>query len=368
MYNGHTLDYRETREALEQLELALGEEIVLAVNPRSAIRLAREARPDALILCFTPRGEDVRWVSSSFEIDGEHVNVPSIAIASRGGSLVYEGVTETIVSESGEERVIFEYDVAERIVYSNIYLNVEMSPVLEHWIVKVAEHIGASAGSIDREAMIRERTERQIAEWSENVYSSRIAETRVLIDSAMITVASHRDAIAREFRSLRNNQHLLDGLLASADTSIHAREQFELLEEHPRVDSVQFNNGAFIVTTHEDLRMTRTDTGESRWLGAFKMNIPIAGDGINLTNLNTRRGGRNHPHVSGDGTPCFGGHTDSMYELLGRGEIYVVVDLLIQYLESVNMRDSWGSYAALWFEIEDERPLESADQAEEVAA
>jgi hypothetical protein len=61
-----------------------------------------------------------------------------------------------------------------------------------------------------------------------------------------------------------------------------------------------------------------------------------------MINLDTQRGGRDHPHID-QNIPCFGGHGTSFMEFLVNGQLDVLYELLIQYLETMNMADSYGS-------------------------
>lgn len=196
-------------------------------------------------------------------------------------------------------------------------------------------------------------------------YRNQVEAHRDEIDALALLLANHQQRIASTTRSIREKQVLLDALLIvqSNDAGATLIREIDLVRNHARVVSIRFSGSDITILTTDDLRLTRDDTGESRWLGQFRVSLNIETLVVNIANLSTPRGGRDHPHVvSGD--PCFGGDHNSMYELLGKGELYTWYELLIQYLETLNLYDEYGRYGSYWFDVEDERPLVT----EEVAA
>ena len=239
----------------------------------------------------------------------------------------------------------------------------------------IEEQFGGPALSPEeREARRAERAMAAFNRYVEKVYSGQIQARRNEIDVRTRAITQAQQTIARETAALINDQQLLDALLLvqQNDAAQTMRQEFELLQSHPRLASRDLIGGSKLkLTTTDDLRLTREDTNESRWLGAFEITFDLQSFDISIRNLNTMRGGRHHPHIPGDGKPCFGSYANSFYELLGQGQLYVCFDLLLQYLESVNLRDEWGRYASYWFEQEDERPegwqpvdVEDADNPE----
>ncbi len=212
---------------------------------------------------------------------------------------------------------------------------------------------------------------------------NEIARWRREIDRDLSQIESWRCEIARRLSTVRDQQQMLDiALQAQSDTSYveHLIEEWERLRSHPRLAGAEVrastNNpelqSLFLLTT-DDLRLHRNDTGESRWLGAFEVELTIATGAIKMRNLNTRRGGRDHPHVV-DQRPCFGDHYDAFAQLMSKGDLFVLYELLIQYIETLNLEDEYGRYGAFWFEVEDEQPAQGTNgesdltEAEVVAA
>jgi hypothetical protein len=212
---------------------------------------------------------------------------------------------------------------------------------------------------------------------------NEIASRRREIDRNLSQIEGWRRDITHCLSVVRDQQQMLDiALQARSDTSYveHLLDEWEHLRSHPRLASAEVRDSAhnpelqslFLLTT-EDLRLYRSDTRESRWLGTFEIELTIATGRIEMRNLNTRRGGRDHPHIVNH-QPCFGGHFDAFAQLMSKGDLFVLYELLIQYIETLNLEDEYGRYGAYWFEVEDEQPAQGMndegdlDEAEVVAA
>lgn len=195
---------------------------------------------------------------------------------------------------------------------------------------------------------------------------SEIASRRCEIDRILGQIEERRHEITHRLSRMRDQQQMLDiALQARSDTrhAEHLLEEWDQLRSHPRLARAEVRAStndteleSLFLTTTEDLRLHRSDTDESRWLGAFEIELTIATGTIKMRNLNTRRGGRDHPHVV-DQRPCFGGHFDAFAQLISKGDLFVLYELLIQYIETLNLEDEYGRYGAYWFEVEDEEPV-----------
>ena len=60
-----------------------------------------------------------------------------------------------------------------------------------------------------------------------------------------------------------------------------------------------------------------------------------------------------HPHVSNNGSPCWGNAGPVTEELLENKELVMLVDYLINYCQSANIEDSAGRYAYKWEEVDE---------------
>lgn len=215
-----------------------------------------------------------------------------------------------------------------------------------------------------------ERITAHLAQMQPTHLQREIDQRRHVITDLERNISQYSESIAGYMRQGREQQALIDAALAAMAESDWAEKlvrEFEQLAEHPRVGGVTLGMASYgedpsiYVTTTPDLRLHRPDTGDSRWLGRFRVELNLAYSQIRMTNLTTRRGGRDHPHIT-DGVPCFGGHSSSFMQLLANGDLYVLFELLIQYLETLNLGDEYGRYGSFWFEVTDEELGMPADE------
>lgn len=169
------------------------------------------------------------------------------------------------------------------------------------------------------------------------------------------TIVTCARTIAGYRRQAIEQQALIDAALAAMGMSNwaeHLVAEFRQVAEHPRIIGVRKDGDCVVLTTTDDLRLHRPDTGDSRWLGTFEIEIDLHNMRIRMRNLSTKRGGRDHPHVV-DNDPCFGGHSSSFMQLLSNGDLFILTELLIQYIETLNLEDEYGRYGSYWFEVTD---------------
>jgi hypothetical protein len=211
------------------------------------------------------------------------------------------------------------------------------------------------------------------------VLDQEIADRRQTIDRQMKRNERLRVDLTLNLSVLRAQQDLLDVALKAHNDNNYPQQLllqgWESLRSHPRLAGAMVrpstadpeNEQSLFLTTTADLRLHRSDTGESRWLGAFEIELTFATGEIKMRNLDTRRGGRDHPHIV-DQHPCFGQHADTFAQLMSTGDLFVLYELLIQYIETLNLEDEWGRYGAYWFEVEDEQPESKTDAREDEGA
>lgn len=272
---------------------------------------------------------------------------------------VYRPMSEPAAPISVQGNIVGE--VQPRVVYD--YINLTSYTTLD--IPDLFDAIGeavrqaADTGFIESwEQRQREVEREQLIEFARHTYGAQIEQRRATIDGFQTQIVAYQDGIATYASQLREEQKMLDALLLVQDGESGEQmiREWDQLSQHSRVRSLAFEQGSVKIVTTDDLRLHRPDTDETRWLGSFEITLNVVGSQITLRNLDTVRGGRDHPHVN-NGRPCLGGHETAFYQLLGRGELYTVFELLLQYLETLNMADEYGRYGSYWFNVDDERPL-----------
>lgn len=123
-----------------------------------------------------------------------------------------------------------------------------------------------------------------------------------------------------------------------------ARVEFEsLLRLTPSpIDSMELDasEGKITVSTN-DISIEHDDN--DYYIGKFRIDIyPIKSE-IRFTNLIKKVKGYHHPHISQDGTPCFGNIASTVYYLLIHQDLFQLVTLLIEFLKSYNEDNPYKS-------------------------
>lgn len=59
-----------------------------------------------------------------------------------------------------------------------------------------------------------------------------------------------------------------------------------------------------------------------------------------------------HPHISTEGEACFGNIASTIAQLLADMELFALITILLNYLESINVEDIAGEYCTNWDEVD----------------
>ena len=141
------------------------------------------------------------------------------------------------------------------------------------------------------------------------------------------------------------------------------KKQREMVSEvlrHSKVHkggALEYENGFYFIT--ENIIATATNGGRYN-LGAFRVDITFDNK-VSIFNeriANARRGYWSetdvHPHVNYKGEPCLGSASDSFICFLEEKQYYFAVDVIISFLEQINLDDCAGRYAMNWDRLDDE--------------
>lgn len=89
------------------------------------------------------------------------------------------------------------------------------------------------------------------------------------------------------------------------------------------------------------------------YLGKFDIEINLSNMNVKFFNLNNKRKSYwnrncNAPHVDEDGMGCLGNLSELMGYAISNNDLRLLIDLCIQYLQSVNLSDLAGKYVISW--------------------
>jgi len=189
-----------------------------------------------------------------------------------------------------------------------------------------------------REAYVRECGRR---------LQSTIEATRKSIEEARRTIRDCQKQITQAVRSEAGLRKKLEELLSSsASAEKQFADEFDKLLQAPGVSSVRVADG--VVQVFTDQVYIEYD-GRTYDIGKFRLDIYTSGGngGVRAFNLSRKSAGFHHPHIDGDGECCFGNIADGVAKLIGEYQYSVLVQVMVQFLRSVNP-DGWYTSIEGW--------------------
>lgn len=104
---------------------------------------------------------------------------------------------------------------------------------------------------------------------------------------------------------------------------------------------------------YDNRKKMESDKEYKFYLGKFDIEINLNDMNVKFLNLNNKRKSYwgkncNAPHVDNDGIACLGDLSELMGYAISNNDLYLLIDLCIQYLQSVNLSDTAGKYVISW--------------------
>ena len=199
-----------------------------------------------------------------------------------------------------------------------------------------------------RDAISRHRniiaSDTERIKYAENALNTYVDELVKLTDKL--------DSLQSEVRGLSDNK--LKKLLDNINS----------IETIKQVKQINMINNALLVDTN-DLTIT-PPVGKNKFhLGKMHIEIPFGlnspTEGITMQASFYRNGyspDMNHPHVWHNGTACWGNATNDIILSYNNENYYMLVLLIISFLETCDVRDEAGRFVACWPLIKEDGDLE----------
>lgn len=176
---------------------------------------------------------------------------------------------------------------------------------------------------------------------------------------------SELEAVSKNLAAIQKNliehvrreaelRYSLNSLMSrQSQTGDEYETEFNRLFEIEGVESVLAKEDKLIVNTYNIYISTRNKEGQDFTfdIGKFRIEIYFNGDRGGILFFNTTRKGKggynnyniHHPHVNAVGEPCLGNIKEMIGQLIAEYQFAAIVNLAIQYLETVNLDDQAGS-------------------------
>lgn len=184
-----------------------------------------------------------------------------------------------------------------------------------------------------------------------NEVKDLISEVATL--QSKLHAASERSQVAT--RRLAGAEALVEGLITSVSNA------FTAILRNPKVASVRkFGSRGFEVTTRT-LYCTHPETGQKYLLGQFNIQVEAMGATLLLRCLHvdgsrvTSQGRQHAPHVDVNGKPLLGSFNRLVVDLIARYAFAELIDLVLQYLETLDLSDPTAETIQAWVGASEEQ-------------
>lgn len=139
------------------------------------------------------------------------------------------------------------------------------------------------------------------------------------------------------------------------DVSTSLIKDLDLIIAHEKVEDLQIKDGLFIINTKP--LYIYSDKGKRYYGGKYRIELNPENSDVNFFGDNPRKSywssNDPHPHVSGSsGHACLGNVSSTIAELCSQMQIYALVMVCIDFLESANTGDVAGKNVVNWDEVD----------------
>lgn len=170
------------------------------------------------------------------------------------------------------------------------------------------------------------------------------------VDKAQENISEHRKQLVLNLRALEKGRIGLANIEKSlSDGRSKFEREFESILAMPKVTDVRISDSKIEVHT-DTLYVVDPRSGTEHVLGKFRIVIdePFENPGVMIFNKSRHVEGMQAPHVFEGGDPCWGNIEETINELLAKLDLNLLVQIILSYLQNVNVDDQAGSQVDEW--------------------
>lgn len=177
---------------------------------------------------------------------------------------------------------------------------------------------------------------------------NKVTRLELDINDYKKAIKSRADLLNQKRRFIANEENNTDKLVESLIKDL------DLIIGNEKIKDVHYKDDKFtIFTNHLNIHASNGKTYSG---GEYTITINLLNSDVKFDSNNRRPSYWTqhdpHPHVSGkNGVACFGNISSTVAELCSQTQLYALVMILIDYLESANMSDAAGQNVINWQEI-----------------
>lgn len=263
-----------------------------------------------------------------------------------------------ILTQEGDE--IGAIDGNNLFIYADLVHNGNELPIWRPLLLEAVKVLATTDETFDRSAaknlyvdLCSKRLVQQI-----RMAETALAATRQEADEASKTLAAKLRAVDRITSELNSMS------VAAASGKSKFEQEFESLLAIPKIKAVAFRGSMLVIST-DILRAKNPATGGVHEIGKFKFITDTERGTVKILNqtrvVNAYRPRMQAPHVFPDGRPCLGNLEATVPQLVAGYEFSALAQILIAYIESVNLDDGAGRYIERWPRILGDGSLRTPD-------
>lgn len=250
------------------------------------------------------------------------------------------------------------YEIAELVKGDNLYIHYALADEGtedERMIFRrvCQETLGLINASLEKG---KELEEKQAAESREryvglcaNQIDTAVADAQKAIENSQSTIIECQGKIVKAVRTIDEKKRIVRALEESGlDKKAGFGKEFDALLKVKGIKRVLVANNKIQAYT-EPMRIKYE--GKTYDIGEFRIDINVGSGRVKCHNLTRDVGGMYHPHIGNDGDACFGSISDNIAQLHGDYQFSILVQLILQYLQTVNPNEA-GSISAWPLAIE----------------
>lgn len=151
---------------------------------------------------------------------------------------------------------------------------------------------------------------------------------------------------------------------AFAELEITLNKELEIMANNKMIKKVEIDEQGLIIAHTEMIysNVLGKDNKVRRYrFGEYQLKIDVSNGEVKFINANNKDKRHScwgdkchHPHVNEQGNACLGSASTLIMDCVDRYQWGVLADVLINYLQSVNIDDSAGKYYIRWDEVDND--------------
>ncbi len=199
----------------------------------------------------------------------------------------------------------------------------------------------------------KERIKQQYAQNCLNGFLGKMRQLENDIKHSNERIKDYQKTLVNLIRETKRNQSLLNRYCKQEHSELRKKfiAEYDHLLKLEKVNKVIADD--IQITIHTDILYCTDPRSELvHEIGEFEIVIFTNGEGVQWINKTRQvNGGKSDmmaPHINSDGEACLGSIEESFTELIANYEYATLAMLAIQFVETVNTVDDWGSYIHKW--------------------